>query len=379
MTTGLKPLISLQLVLPADERLQLAPALELEAVDGVLGDDHEQREVDGVDALAQDHPLPAALADGRARSPAPPGRPGGRRGRPGSCCRRRRGRASGWATAARRRGRRRSRSCPAGTVTRLTLWMRYCQPQRPKCRPPRSRSAWNPASPPSAMIRPSGTEPLRRPELLDDPHPVVGDVAHPREDHDRHTPAIRIPARRETNQSPGNSSAQTTGPNPNPIAANMLRPQKARRHRREGDARMSLPSPPRRRNCDAPGPGPPGCIRRVGSEIAGGPTAILGAGPPGATVSASHATALGDEARHVAWRGVRWRIGRLNKGLRRGAKARDRLETRARGGPRPRAAAASPGEWARDAFRSRRGYRRLSPPREAARVTFLPLLDTGVA
>ena len=55
----------LQLVLPADQGLELALALELQAVDRVLGDDDEQGEVDRVDALAQDGPLPAALADVR--------------------------------------------------------------------------------------------------------------------------------------------------------------------------------------------------------------------------------------------------------------------------------------------------------------------------
>ena len=130
MTTGLKPSISASSFCQLTSVLNsLAPA-GVEPVDRVLGDDDEQRQVDGVDAFAQDRPLPAALAGDRllvgADLLAHEERPGVLE----VVARRRRGRASGWAAAARRRGRRRSRSCPAGTVTSGTLWMRYCQRQQ---------------------------------------------------------------------------------------------------------------------------------------------------------------------------------------------------------------------------------------------------------
>ena len=49
----------------------------MQAVDDVLGDDHEQGQVDGVDAFAEDGPLPAALAaPADSSSPARPGRRG---------------------------------------------------------------------------------------------------------------------------------------------------------------------------------------------------------------------------------------------------------------------------------------------------------------
>lgn len=45
-------------------------------------------------------------------------------------------------------------------ATSGTLWIRYCHRHRPKWSPPRRRSAWKPASPLSAMMLPSGTEPF---------------------------------------------------------------------------------------------------------------------------------------------------------------------------------------------------------------------------
>src|SRR5262249_37302762 len=60
-----------QLVLPVDQRFQLALALDVEPVDDILRDHHEQRQVDGVDAFTKDGPLSAALTGhglGRAGS-----------------------------------------------------------------------------------------------------------------------------------------------------------------------------------------------------------------------------------------------------------------------------------------------------------------------
>ena len=94
-----------QLVLPAHQLFQLVLALDIEVVDDVFGDDDEEREVDRVDAFAQDRALAAALAAASADEE--------RSARPGSCCNPPRGPASGWAAAARRRGHRRSRSFPA--------------------------------------------------------------------------------------------------------------------------------------------------------------------------------------------------------------------------------------------------------------------------
>ena len=51
-----------ELALPFDERIDLVVLLEIEMKDGVLGDDDEQGEVDGVHAFAQDGALPAALS-----------------------------------------------------------------------------------------------------------------------------------------------------------------------------------------------------------------------------------------------------------------------------------------------------------------------------
>src|SRR5262249_6640210 len=51
-----------ELLLPAGDSRGFLTALELrQGVDGVLGDDDEQRGVDGVDAFAKDGALPAAL------------------------------------------------------------------------------------------------------------------------------------------------------------------------------------------------------------------------------------------------------------------------------------------------------------------------------
>ena len=52
-----------QLLLPGHHVLQFALAAEVQAEHHIFGDHDEQRQVDGVDALAQDGPLPAALAE----------------------------------------------------------------------------------------------------------------------------------------------------------------------------------------------------------------------------------------------------------------------------------------------------------------------------
>src|SRR5207249_5423374 len=52
-----------ELVLPGDQRFQFPLPTDVEAVDGVLADDHEQGEVDCVHAFAEDGTLPAALAE----------------------------------------------------------------------------------------------------------------------------------------------------------------------------------------------------------------------------------------------------------------------------------------------------------------------------
>ena len=52
-----------ELLLPGSGGLGLARARQVgQPVDGVLGDDHEQGRVDGIDAFAEDGALPAALA-----------------------------------------------------------------------------------------------------------------------------------------------------------------------------------------------------------------------------------------------------------------------------------------------------------------------------
>ena len=108
-----EPVVLAQLVLPVDQRLQLLRAAGFQAVDRVLGHDHEQREVDRVNAFAQDRPLPAALAQDRLVL-------GARRlaaqeaaGILEVVARQRPGPASGSAAAPRRRGHRHSRSCLA--------------------------------------------------------------------------------------------------------------------------------------------------------------------------------------------------------------------------------------------------------------------------
>src|SRR5262249_48929762 len=53
--------------LPIDHRVQLGAPLQVQIVDGILGDDDEEGEVDGVHAFAENHALPAALAARRRR------------------------------------------------------------------------------------------------------------------------------------------------------------------------------------------------------------------------------------------------------------------------------------------------------------------------
>ena len=47
--------------LPRNQHFQVALAAHVEAIDDVFGDDHEEREVDGVHAFTQDGPLATAL------------------------------------------------------------------------------------------------------------------------------------------------------------------------------------------------------------------------------------------------------------------------------------------------------------------------------
>src|SRR5205823_2438074 len=61
---------AVQLPLPANQRFHLARLLQRQPMDRVLGDDSEQGHVDGVDALAQDGALAAALAARRFLYPA---------------------------------------------------------------------------------------------------------------------------------------------------------------------------------------------------------------------------------------------------------------------------------------------------------------------
>ena len=51
------------LFLPADDCCQFLPPGHFKAVNAILGNDDEQGEIDGVNAFAEDHALPAALAD----------------------------------------------------------------------------------------------------------------------------------------------------------------------------------------------------------------------------------------------------------------------------------------------------------------------------
>ena len=98
-----------QFLLPADQLLDLAAALDVEVVDDVLGDDDEEGEVDRVDALAQDRPLAAALAAAVGALLAEE-----RQGVLEVVAVHHAGQRLAGRRAARRRGRRRSRSCPAG-------------------------------------------------------------------------------------------------------------------------------------------------------------------------------------------------------------------------------------------------------------------------
>src|SRR5205085_10909986 len=51
-----------QLLLPADKLLQLAPALDVQMVNHVFGDHEEERQVNRIDAFAQDRALAATLS-----------------------------------------------------------------------------------------------------------------------------------------------------------------------------------------------------------------------------------------------------------------------------------------------------------------------------
>ena len=61
----IETLVLAQVILPVDERLQLFRAAGFKAVDHVFGDHREERDVDRVDAFAQDRPLAAALTQHR--------------------------------------------------------------------------------------------------------------------------------------------------------------------------------------------------------------------------------------------------------------------------------------------------------------------------
>ncbi len=58
-------LVLAQLVLPVHERLQLFRSTGFQTVDGVFGHDGEERDVDCIDAFAQDGPLPPSLSHER--------------------------------------------------------------------------------------------------------------------------------------------------------------------------------------------------------------------------------------------------------------------------------------------------------------------------
>ena len=160
MTTGLKPSSSASSVCQLTRVLNSFGPPGVQAVDHVFGEHVEEREVEGVDAFAEDRPLPTALAGGRlligthllthkeaagvlevvARNHTAQRLAG----------------AQGLAVAWHRR----NRSYPGAPSPGARDESGTATASRPKCRPPRSTSAWKPASPFRAMIPPSGTDPL---------------------------------------------------------------------------------------------------------------------------------------------------------------------------------------------------------------------------
>ena len=81
--------------------------------------------------------------------------------------------------------------------------------------PPRRRSAWKPASPLRAMIRPSGTDPLGDQSFSTTPTRLFGMYRIP-ESTTAATTAPSNPTAGKTSQSPGKAWAQDDRPVPEP-------------------------------------------------------------------------------------------------------------------------------------------------------------------
>ena len=175
----IEALVLAQLVLPVDQRLQLLRAAGFEAVDRVFGHDREERDVDRVDTFAQDRPLPPALTQDRlvlgARRLAAQEAAGILEIVAGN-------------DLAQRLARQQRLAVTGVDIADLALRHRD---QRhlvdPVLPPPQSEmqtAAQDLRLKPRLAIErddsPLGHRTLHRPELLDDPDPVVGDVAQAR-------------------------------------------------------------------------------------------------------------------------------------------------------------------------------------------------------
>ena len=176
MITGLNPSIWLSSFCQLDQRLELLRAAGFQAVDRVLGHDREEREVDGVDAFAQDGPLPAALTQDRLCS-----------GLVGSPPRKRAGVLEVVAgnDLAQRLARQQRLAVAGVDITDLALRHRdqrhLVDAVLPAPESEMQAAAQHLRLKPRLAIQrddpPLGHRTLDRPELLDDPDPVVGDVA----------------------------------------------------------------------------------------------------------------------------------------------------------------------------------------------------------
>ncbi len=175
----IEALVLAQLVLPVDERLELLRAAGLQAVDRVFGHDREKREVDRVDAFAQDGPLAAALAQDRlvlgARRLAPQEAPGVLEVVAGN-------------DLAQRLARRQRLAVAGIDIADLALRHRdqghlvdaVLPPPEAEMQPAAQHLRLKPGLAIEGDDPPLRDRTLQRPELLDDPDPVVGDVTQAR-------------------------------------------------------------------------------------------------------------------------------------------------------------------------------------------------------